>query len=86
MFTKRNPVHETKKEGGGTKLNVTDNDDGRTSARTAETSPLVYARLAGLLLLIVALISASALYMSPPLLLCLEMPQQQPIILGLLGG
>jgi hypothetical protein len=64
-----NPVHETKQEGGGTKLNVTDNDDGRMSARTAETSPLVYARLAGLLLLIVALISAFSIIYVPSTLI-----------------
>ncbi len=29
MFTKRNPVHETKREGGGTKHNVTDSDEPR---------------------------------------------------------
>jgi hypothetical protein len=69
VFTKRNPVDEREKEGGGTKLNVTDSDDGRMTARTAETSPLVYARLAGLLLLIVAVISAFSIIYVPSTLI-----------------
>jgi hypothetical protein len=48
VFTKRNPVDETNKEGSGTKYNVTN---------TAETSPLVYARVAGLLLLFIVVIA-----------------------------
>ena len=37
MFTKRGPVHETNKEGDGTKYNVTDGDEPRkTMAREEE--------------------------------------------------
>ena len=54
MFTTRNPVHETKKEGRGPKDIV-----------TAETSPLIYARVAGLLLLIIAIVGPFSLLYLP---------------------
>ena len=58
MFTKRNPVHETKKEGHGPKDIV-----------TTGTSPLVYARAAGFLLLFVAIIAPfSQLYLPATLI------------------
>ena len=58
----------------------------RIADRIAGTSPLVYARIAGLLLLIVAVLGPFSLLYVPSTLLYLEMPQQQPIILGLLRG
>jgi hypothetical protein len=54
VFTTRNPVHETKKEGRGPKDIV-----------TAETSPLIYARVAGLLLLIIAIVGPFSLLYLP---------------------
>ena len=45
MFAKRGPVHETKKEGGGTKHNVTDGDEPRKSMGYR----MLYARLIGAL-------------------------------------
>ena len=46
MFTKRNPIQEAENEGRGPEDIV-----------TAETSPLIYARVAGFLLLFVAIIA-----------------------------
>jgi hypothetical protein len=52
VFAKRNPVQETKKEGGGTNT-------------TAGTSPLVYARITGLLLLIIVVLGSFSLIYVP---------------------
>jgi hypothetical protein len=58
MFTKRNPIQEAGKEGCGPKDIV-----------TAETSPLIYARVAGFLLLFVAIIAPfSQLYVPSTLI------------------
>lgn len=58
MFTKRNPVHETKKEESGPKDIV-----------TTGTVPLVHARVAGFLLLFVAIIAPfSQLYVPSTLI------------------
>jgi hypothetical protein len=58
MFTKRNPSQEAEKEGRGPKDFV-----------TAETSPLVYARVAGFLLLFVVIIAPfSQLYVPSTLI------------------
>jgi len=60
MFTKRNPVDEAKKEGSGTKHNVAD---------TAETSPLIYARVAGFLLILLVVVGPfSLIYVSTTLI------------------
>jgi Domain of unknown function (DUF4386) len=58
VFTKRNPVHETKQEGHVTKDVV-----------TAETSPLIKARVAGLLLLIVAILGPFSVIYVPSTLI-----------------
>ena len=58
MFTKRAPAHETKKEGSGP-----------NTTRTAQTSPLVYARVAGCLLLFIVIIAPfSQLYVPSTLI------------------
>jgi hypothetical protein len=58
MFTKRNPIQEAENEGRGPKDFV-----------TAETSPLVYARVAGFLLLFVVIIAPfSQLYVPSTLI------------------
>ncbi len=64
MFTKRGPVHETKKEGGGTKLNVTDSEKRKanqiTKQPTVDISRRAVALIAGFSLLVMALLAPFA--------------------------